>query len=351
LASITVSSNAERCRCDLAAERRRVLTVPLPASTPRLGSNPGSSRQKGAPVIRAHAKRLACLTTIASVIALLVPFANATAADPVFVGAGDIASCTRTQDLATSRLLDRIPGTVFTAGDNVYEHGSATEFARCYAGTWGRHKARTRPAVGDEEYETAGARGYFGYFGSRAGDPRRGYYSFDIGAWHAVVLNTNCAEVGGCGMTSPQLRWLQTDLATRPRACTIAIFHHPRFTSRRSSPDGRSVNMWRVLYANGADLIVNGHSHQYERFAPQTPDGVASAYGIRQFVVGTGGAALVPLPRIVRNSQVRNGTTYGVLRLTLHASSYDFAFIPIAGQTFRDSGTTRCHGRPPAARG
>jgi hypothetical protein len=300
-------------------------------------------------VIPRHARRLACLTTTLALVALLVPFGTVSAADPVLVGAGDIADCTRSQDLATSRILDRTVGTVFTAGDNVAQNASAAAFARCYAGTWGRHKARTRPAVGDEDYRTPNASGYFGYFGTRAGDPRKGYYSFDIGAWHAVVLNSNCAEIGGCGMRSAQVRWLQTDLAARPRACTIAIFHHPRFTSRRSTPDGRTVNLWRVLYAYGADVIVNGHSHQYERFTPQTPDGVASVYGIRQFVVGTGGSPLVPFPRIARNSQVRNGTTYGVLRLTLHASSYDFAFIPIAGQTFRDSGTTRCHGRPPAA--
>ena len=291
--------------------------------------------------------RMLASTAIAALLAVLAPFATATAGDPVLVGAGDIASCSRTQDEATARLLDRITGVVFTAGDNVYERGTAAEFSRCYAAGWGRHRARTRPVVGNHEYETPGAAGYFGYFGSRAGDPRKGYYSFDIGAWHAVMLNSNCSEVGGCGSTSPQARWLRADLAARPRACTIAIWHHPRFSSGQSKPDGRSIAMWQALYDHGAELIVNGHRHHYERFAPQTPGGTASSYGIRQFVVGTGGTSLVGFSGAMANSQVRNSQTYGVLRLTLRASSYDFAFVPIAGQTFRDSGTGRCHGRPP----
>lgn len=301
-------------------------------------------------MVRARAWVYASIATTASLIAVLVPFATVAAADPVLVGAGDIASCARTQDTATAKLLDSIAGTVFTTGDNVYAKGTATEFANCYGPTWGRHKSRTRPVVGDHEYETPEAAGYYGYFGSRAGDPRKGYYSFNIGAWHVVVLNTNCSAVGGCGGTSPQARWLRSDLAAYPRTCTIAVWHHPRFTSTRSTPDGRTAAFWQILYQQGADIIVTGHAHHYERFAPQTPAGAADpSYGIRQFVVGTGGAALVGFSTTMRNSQVRNGSTHGVLRLTLHASSYDFAFVPIAGRTFRDSGTTRCHTRPPDA--
>jgi len=297
---------------------------------------------------RARARRLAAVTAVASLIAMLVPFATAYAADPVFVGAGDIASCARTHDEATARLLDAIPGTVFAAGDNVYQKGTAIEYSRCYAPNWGRHKSRTRPVPGNHDYETAGAAGYFGYFGSRAGDPRKGYYSFNLGSWHIVMLNSNCSAVGGCGATSPQARWLRNDLAANPRACTMAVWHHPRFTSARTRPDGLTVALWQALYAHGAEIIVNGHRHNYERFAPQTPGGAVSSYGIRQFVVGTGGAALVGFSSTMKNSQVRNSATYGVLRLTLRPSSYDFAFIPIAGQTFRDSGTARCHGKPPA---
>ena len=290
--------------------------------------------------------RLISLVVVVSSATLLIPFATVQAADPVFVGAGDIASCTRTQDEATARLLDAILGTVFTAGDNAYEQGTATEYARCYGPSWGRHKARTRPTPGNHDYETPGAAGYFGYFGSRAGDPTKGYYGFDLGSWHVVMLNSDCSAIGGCGATSPQAVWLRGDLQAHPKACTMAVWHHPRFTSARSRPDGLTNALWQALYAAGAEIIVNGHVHDYERFAPQTPDGVASPYGIREFVVGTGGGALVGFASPMRNSQVRNSQTYGVLRLTLHASSYDFAFIPIAGQTFRDSGSARCHGKP-----
>lgn len=301
-------------------------------------------------MIRARAWIYASIATIASLVAVLVPFASAAAADPVFVGAGDIASCSRTQDESTAKLLDGIAGTVFAAGDNVYEKGTASEYKNCYGPTWGRHKSRTWPVPGNHEYETPGATGYYGYFGSRAGDPRKGYYSFNIGAWHAVMLNSNCSAVGGCGATSPQGKWLRSDLAANPKACTIAVWHHPRFTSRRSTPDGLTNSLWQALYQYGADVVVNGHQHNYERFAPQTPAGAADAsYGIRQFVVGTGGAALVGFSTTMKNSQVRNSGTYGVLRLTLHSSSYDFAFVPIAGQSFRDSGSASCHGKPPTS--
>ena len=289
---------------------------------------------------------LPVIVTIAALAAVLLPFSDVLAADPVLVGAGDIANCSRSQDEATAKLLDAIPGTVFTAGDNVYTHASPKEFTDCYGPTWGRAKSRTKPAPGDEDYETAGATGYLGYFGSRAAPAGKTYYSYSIGAWHAVVLDTDCSDVGGCGATSPQALWLKADLAANPTACTIAIFHHPRFSSAQSKPDGRSVTFWQILYSYGADVIVSGHRHQYERFAPQTSTGAASSKGIREFVVGTGGAALVGFSTVAPNSEIRNSSTYGVLKLTLHASSYDFAFIPIAGQSFRDSGSANCHGKP-----
>ena len=300
-------------------------------------------------MVRTRASIYVCITTIASLIALLVPFSTAIAADPVFVGAGDIANCSRTQDEATAKILDGITGTVFAAGDNVYEKGTAKEYTDCYGPTWGRHKGRTWPVPGNHEYETPGASGYYGYFGSRAGDPKKGYYSLDLGAWHVVMLNSNCSAVGGCGATSPQGKWLRSDLSANTKACTMAVWHHPRFTSRRTTPDGLTNSLWQALYQYGAEVVVSGHQHNYERFAPQTPAGVAdSSYGIRQFVVGTGGAALVGFSTTMKNSQVRNSQTYGVLRLTLHASSYDFAFVPVAGQSFRDSGSATCHGKPPA---
>jgi len=300
----------------------------------------------GVSMVGSRAALYAAVLLASTLIAVLVPFATVDAADPVFVGAGDIASCSRTQDEATAKLLDAITGVVFTAGDNAYEKGTATEYATCYGPTWGRHKSRTRPVPGNHEYETPGALGYYGYFGSLAGDPAKGYYSFDIGAWHAVMLNSNCSSVGGCGATSAQNRWLGSDLDTHPSACTIAVWHHPRFTSTRSTPDGLTLPLWKTLYDHGAEIIINGHRHQYERFAAQTPDGTASPDGIREFVVGTGGISLVGFSGVMRNSQVRNSKTFGVLKLTLHSSSYDFSFIPIAGQTFRDSGSGDCHGKP-----
>ena len=268
--------------------------------------------------------------------------------DPVLVGAGDIADCSRTQDSKTEALLAAIPGTVFAAGDLSYPNGTAAEFANCYGPTWGLEKARTRPVIGNHEYNTSGAAPYFAYWGAAAGDPSKGYYSYDIGAWHAVVLNSNCSKVGGCGAGSAQEKWLKADLAASSAACTIAFWHHARFSSSRTSPDGLTLALWQDLYAAGAEIAVSGHYHNYERFAPQTPTGVADPVtGIRQFVVGTGGTGLGGFKStIMANSQVHDRSTYGVLKLTLHATSYDFEFVPIAGQTFTDTGSGTCHGRP-----
>ena len=265
--------------------------------------------------------------------------------DPVLVGAGDIARCS---DLAgaeaTAKLLDGIPGTVYTTGDNAYESGTAREFADCYGPTWGRHKARTRPSPGNHEYYTAGASGYFGYFGAAAGDPSRGYYSYDLGEWHIVSLNSTCEKVGGCEATSPMVRWLEQDLAANPRSCTLAYFHDPLFSSGAHGNQVKMRPTWDALYAAGADVVLNGHDHHYERFAPQSPSGTADASrGIREFIVGSGGGAHYGITSVRPNSQVRNTDTYGVLKLTLHPNGYDWQFVPEAGKTFTDSGTTSCH--------
>ena len=260
----------------------------------------------------------------------------------VFVGAGDIADCSRVQDEQTAQLLDNIPGAVYTVGDNAYPSGSAANFNNCYEPTWGRHKARTRPAVGDNEYSTSGASGHFNYFGAAAGNPNEGYYSYNVGSWHIIVLNSNCSQVGGCRPNDPQGQWLQADLAANPSVCTLAIFHEPLFSSKGGDADLR--DFWAPLYGAGAEIVLGGHRHMYERFAQQNPDGAADpGRGIRQFVVGTGGSSLTSSPSSVApNSQVRNNTTYGVLKFTLHPSSYDWQFIPIAGQTFTDSGSAQC---------
>src|SRR5688572_3481171 len=265
----------------------------------------------------------------------------AQSSDPVFVGAGDISNCSRTQDEATAQLLDNISGTVFTLGDNVYPDGTASQFSDCYGPTWGRHKNRTRPSPGNHDYHVNGASAYYNYFGAAAGDSSKGYYSYNLGAWHIIALNSEISHSAG----SAQEQWLRNDLAANSSVCTLAYWHKPRFSSGQHGNITSTQTLWQALYDDGADVILNGHDHTYERFAPQNPNGQAdSSRGIREFVVGTGGAGLYPFPSIQPNSQVRNNTTYGVLKLTLHSTSYDWQFVPIAGQSFTDSGSSNCVG-------
>jgi hypothetical protein len=263
--------------------------------------------------------------------------------EPVLVGAGDIADCDSPGDEATAALLDGIAGTVATFGDNAYEAGSRTEFARCYEPTWGRHRDRTRPAPGNHDYGTVKATGYFDYFGPRAGSPAKGYYSYDIGDWHAVVLNSNCSMVP-CSAGSAQQQWLEADLAASRATCTLAYWHHPRFSSGRHGSAGAMADIWQTLYDAGADVVLAGHDHDYERFAPLGPAGkVDTARGIRSFVVGTGGKSLRGFGAVVPGSEVRNGDTFGVIALTLRPTGYDWRFVPEAGRAFTDAGTGTCH--------
>jgi hypothetical protein len=267
--------------------------------------------------------------------------------DPVLVGAGDVASC---DDLAgaeaTAKLIDKIPGTVFVAGDLAYPDGSDAQFAKCYGPTWGRFKDRTRPAPGNHEYHSDGASGYARYFGSAAGDPKKAYYSYDLGTWHILALNSECEFVGGCDAESPQGRWLRQDLAQHPAACTLAYFHKPLFSSGAShGNDAAMIPLWAALYSAHADVIINGHDHDYERFAPQDTAGHADPRtGIREFVAGTGGKNSHRTFGVIQpNSETHQADTFGVLKLTLHASTYDWEFVPEAGKTFHDSGTDSCH--------
>ena len=280
--------------------------------------------------------------TEAVLVVKLVP-TQAPGEDPVLVGAGDIASCRGTGDERTAAILDAIAGTVFTLGDNAYESGTAVEVADCYGPSWGRHLARTRPAPGNHDYRTAGAAGYFAYFGDRAGASASGYYSYDVGAWHVVVLNSNCADAGGCDAGSPQLDWLRRDLDAHPARCTLAYWHHPRFSSGRHGDNAFMQPIWSLLVDYGVDLALAGHDHDYERFAPLNAAGQVDPNGIRRFVVGTGGRSLRPVGAPLPGSEVRSGDAYGVLKLTLHPDGYDWAFIPVAGATFTDAGSGRCH--------
>jgi hypothetical protein len=267
--------------------------------------------------------------------------------DPIINAAGDIAYCGNDNDEATAELLDNMPGTVVTLGDNAYSNGALSEFTGCYGPTWGRHKDRTTPALGNHEYATSAASGYFSYFGAAAGDPTQGYYDYRLGAWHVIVLNSNCTQIGGCGAGSPQEQWLRNVLATSQAECTVAVWHHPRFSS--GTVHGSNADMqafWQALYDYGADVILNGHEHFYERFGMQRPDGTADAvYGLRQITVGTGGRSNYGFGTPLANSDVR-GRPYGVLKLILHDDSYGWEFTPVAGQTFTDSGSSSCHGAP-----
>jgi acid phosphatase type 7 len=246
--------------------------------------------------------------------------------------------------MATSNLLTSGPlAAVLTLGDNQYEDNAYSKYQVSYHPSWGRVKSLIRPGIGNHEYLTASAAGYFQYFGAAAGDPSKGYYSFDVGSWHLIALNSNCSQVGGCGSGSPQEQWLRADLAAHSNACTLAYWHHPRWSSGQHGSNTSYNAFWQDLYAAHADVVLNGHDHDYERFAPQAPDGSGNVNGLREFVVGTGGKNHYGFTTVQPNSEVRNSDTYGVLKLTLHPTSYDWRFIPVAGRSFADSGTTSCH--------
>src|SRR5688572_6916296 len=250
----------------------------------------------------------------------------------VLVGAGDIALCGSSAPEQTAALLDRIDGTVFTAGDNAYFQGSANDFRNCYEPTWGRHKSRTRPSPGNHEYESAGAAPYFEYFGNNAGPPGLGYYSFSAGPWHVVSLNSNVAA----GQGSAQYQWLVDDLTERNARCLAAIWHHPVFSSSRNGPSPIMRDIWRLLQQHGAEIVIAGHEHAYERFVPLDSSGRPAPDGIRQFIVGTGGATLYDFVTVAPGSEVRI-SAYGVLKLTLTGSDYQWEFIGTSGSA-QDSG-------------
>jgi len=270
----------------------------------------------------------------------------------VLVGAGDIADCNSSHSgggplstaQLTANLLDGISGTVFAVGDLVYPDATGGEFTKCYDPTWGRHRARTMPAPGNHEYNTPNASDYFNYFGPIAGDPTKGYYSFNLGAWHIIALNSNteCSTIS-CASGSPQVNWLQADLNANPTTCTLAFWHHPYYSSTTNATSSVQP-FWQVLYNAKADLVINGHAHSYERFAPQDANGnLDTTNGIIEIVSGTGGESHGGFTTILPNSVIRDNTSYGVLKLTLHSSSFDWQFVHAAGATFTDSGTATCH--------
>jgi acid phosphatase type 7 len=328
-------------------------------------------------------RRLPLSTTLAVAIvagALAAPTA-ALAADPIIAAAGDIAcdpnsdyfnngsgDATHCQEQATSDLLTSGRYTqVLPLGDTQYEDGALAKFQTSYDPSWGRVRSISRPAVGNHEYSSGGA-GYFDYFNGvgnltgPAGDRSKGYYSFDVSLpsgsrWHIVAINSECSssnagnvgQAGACDVGSAQEQWLKADLAANS-ACTLAYWHHPLFSSGGIGNNASMQPIWRDLYAAGADVVLNGHDHNYERFSPQSPQGTAdAAYGIREFVVGTGGKSQLAMGTTKPNSEVRQNSTFGVLELTLHDNGYDWRFAPEAGRSYTDSGSAACHDAPAAA--
>jgi hypothetical protein len=285
------------------------------------------------------------------------------AADPLVVAVGDIAcdpsdrdfhggrgDATHCRQMHTSNIAMRpLPSAVLAVGDLQYEDGAFDKFTAAYDPSWGRLKALTRPVVGNHEYLTPGASGYFDYFNGfgnltgPAGSRYTGYYSFDVGAWHLIALNSNCSKSGGCGPNSPQERWLRADLAAHRTSCTIAYWHHPRFASGRYSDSSTYWAFWKALYDYGAEIVINGHDHNYQRYAPQDPDGNATALGIREFIVGTGGKERNPVqPGPIKNRDAASADSFGVLKLTLHQTGYGWKFAS-GGGSFSDGGTGACH--------
>jgi hypothetical protein len=296
--------------------------------------------------------RWAATFAVASVLALSpgVPLPTA-AADgvptdtAVLFAAGDVHSCEGAGDLATADLLSSLlaetPGaTVAMLGDAVSLRPTAANYLACYGPGWGRFLDITRPVVGNHDYSSTGATGYFDYFGAAAGERDKGWYSFDLGAWHVIALNGNCSKVGGCGSTSPQGTWLKADLAAHPNDCTLALWHQPLYSSSLSTAAVRPL--FQQLYDAGADVVLNGHLHNYEMFQPQNALGAADDRGVRQFVVGTGGSSSHPFGTILPNSAVRIDDTLGVLRLELRPTGYDWQYLPVPGSTSTDSGSAEC---------
>lgn len=257
----------------------------------------------------------------------------------MLVGAGDIGLCGSSAVAATAQILDRVSGIVFTTGDNAYPNGSASDFRNCYEPHWGRHRARTRPVPGNHDYHTAGGADYYAYFEGNAGPPGIGYYSYAAGPWRIIALNSETQA----GPGSMQLQWLRSELIRSNLRCTMAYWHKPLFTSGPNGPNRDMREMWRVLYDFNVDLVVTGHDHLYERFAPQDADGrLDPARGIRQITVGTGGGPLYTPITSAANTEAL-GIGHGVLKLTLADGSYQWEFLPVPGNSFADSGMAPCH--------
>jgi hypothetical protein len=337
---VTVSSTASPAwsaavssDVSISVDAKGTATYTLPTTFDAAAADPAATWQLTVTAADADGKTVSVAPVQAP---LTVP--PRTATEAVFVGAGDVDGCGRLEPEYTARILDRIPGTVFLAGDATYPSGTLANYTNCYGPSWGRHLWRTFAVPGNHDYYADGGASFFAYFGSAAGQAGLGFFSHTLGTWHVVMLNSQAP----IGAGSPQYEWLRQDLAASAAACTIAVWHHPLFSSgdNGNSPFVRDV--FNLLVQYGADVSLHGHDHSYERFAPQDANGRASARGMRAFVVGTGGYALYKRRQTQANSEVFESNTYGVLKLTLRTGKYDWEFVPIDGQTFRDSGSGSC---------
>jgi acid phosphatase type 7 len=330
---VSLAGETKRARATRRGSFAATMTAPA-----RAGRHVGTIRARG------RSLRLVVGVSVESGAELPWPFPFASpllGAEPVIAGAGDIASSSLGA-AKTASLLDGInPDVVYTTGDNAYPDGAATDYASFYEPTWGRHKARTRPTPGNHDYHQPGAGPYFDYFGSLAGERGSGYYAYSLGSWRLYAMNSNIPMEAG----SPQETWLRLDLATHPRACVLAYWHHPRFSAGEYDDDAKSEAIWRALYDANAELVLNGHDHNYQRYAPMSPAGaVEMERGIREFVVGTGGHERYPLAaRPDGTREAADDQTIGVLRLTLLRHGYDWQFVPEPGMTFTDTGSAVCH--------
>jgi hypothetical protein len=290
--------------------------------TPRLGPAPAAPSPSASP------------TSSAAPTGTATPVPTPAAA--ILLAVGDIATCDASTDELVGELAASLDGTIALLGDNVYPDGSAADYARCFDPTWGPLRPRLRPVPGNHDYETSGAKGYFDYFAAAAGTPGEGWYSYDLGAWHLIALNSECEAIGGCGGGSPELAWLIADLAAHPAACSLAYWHHPRWSSGLHGDDPMTDALWDALSSAGADVVLAGHDHDYERIGPID--------GLRSFIVGTGGRSLYEWPGSpAAFTEVRANDTYGLLELTLRPSDFSWRFVPAGGGSFTDSGTATCH--------
>jgi hypothetical protein len=264
------------------------------------------------------------------------PLPTFPASATVLLAVGDIGTCDDTNDDSVAELAKQLPGAIALLGDDVYPDGGLADYERCFDPAWGPLRARIHPAQGNHDFESSDASGYYDYFGTAAGTAHEGWYSYDLGTWHVIVLNSDCPSVGGCGEGSPQLTWLKADLQAHPALCTLAYWHHPRYSSGEHGDDPRTEQLWEALAAAGADLVLSGHDHDYERLAPVD--------GIRSFVVGTGGHSLIAFARPpIRQTELRADDSYGLLALDLGAVGYSWQFVPIPGDELTDHGTAACH--------